>query len=85
MDTELGTGANVLVVALEGDDRNPGTLSRPFRTIQHAARLEGLTVQNARSAAFTVRDSHHVDLYHNKTNKTFSSGIAVWDTGVCFP
>ncbi len=162
MDTELGTGTNVLFVALGGDDRNPGTLNRPFRTIQHAARsakagntvlireglyhihhpiqpvnsgkpgawiryaalstrsgpgerviidawsipvgppngkppyphdqgafqiqdvcyirVEGLTVQNARSAAFTVRDSHHVDLYHNRTNKTFSSGIAVWDT-----
>ena len=43
-------------------------------------RVEGLTVQNARSAGFTVRDSHHVDLYHNETRRTFSSGIAVWDS-----
>lgn len=144
-------------VALEGDDQNPGTLARPMRTIQHAARLaktgdtvliregfyrihnpirpvnsgkpgawiryaaypgervvidardipvgpphgtppyphdqgafqiqdvgyirvEGLTVQNSRNAGFTIRDSHHVNLFHNRTNKTFSSGIAVWDT-----
>jgi hypothetical protein len=150
-------GAKILHVALEGNDGNPGTLIRPYRTIQHAARLakagdtvliregfyrihhpirtansgkpgawiryagypgervvidardipvgpphgtppyphdqgafqiqdvgyirvEGLTVQNARSAGFAIRDSHHVDLYHNRTNKTFSSGIAVWDT-----
>jgi len=43
-------------------------------------RVEGLTVQNARSAAFAVRDSHHVDLFHNRTDRTFSSGIAVWDS-----
>ena len=28
----------ILHVALEGDDQNPGTLARPMRTIQHAAR-----------------------------------------------
>lgn len=150
-------GARILHVALEGNNRNPGTPMKPYGTIQHAARsakagdtvlirkglypihhpikpvnsgkpgawiryagypgervvidaenipvppphgappyphdqgafqiqdvcyiqVEGLMVQNARSAAFTIRDSHHVDLYRNRTDKTFSSGIAVWDT-----
>ncbi len=157
MDATPKTGAEILHVALEGDDQNPGTLARPLRTIQHAARsakagdtvliregfyriqapiqpvnsgkpgawiryasypgervvidardipvglphgtppyphdqgafqiqdvgyirVEGLTVQNSRKAGFTIRDSHHVNLFHNRTNKTFSSGIAVWDT-----
>ena len=30
---------------------------------------------------FTIRDSSNVDLINNTTRGTFSSGIAVWDTG----
>jgi len=43
-------------------------------------RVENLKIVNSHSAAFTVRDSHHVELLHNATDNTFSSGIAVWDT-----
>lgn len=43
-------------------------------------RVEGLTVRNAHLAGFTVRDSHHIALVGNRTDRTFASGIAVWDT-----
>lgn len=43
-------------------------------------RVEGLTVRNAHQAGFTVRDSHHVALVGNSTDRTFASGIAVWDS-----
>ena len=157
IDTKSQDNTGIFYVGLEGDDRNPGNIFKPWGTIQRAARsvkagdtvlireglyviknpirpancgkpgawiryaafpgerveidardipvglplgtppyphdqgsfqiqdvcyiqVEGLMIQNARSAGFTIRDSHHVNLYHNRTNKTFSSGIAVWDT-----
>ena len=43
-------------------------------------RIKQLTLTNAHQAGFTVRDSHHIELYNNTTNTTFSSGIAIWDT-----
>jgi Right handed beta helix region len=43
-------------------------------------RVEGLTLRDAQQAGFTVRDSHHVALVGNTTQRTFASGIAVWDT-----
>jgi len=148
---------NTFYVAINGQDSNPGTLAKPWATINHAAevlkagqtvyirggtyrinqqiktknsgrknnwivyasypgeqatieannikivpptgnepyfhdqgafqiekvsyiRIKQLKLTNAYQAGFTVRDSHHIELYNNTTNKTFSSGIAIWDT-----
>jgi Right handed beta helix region len=43
-------------------------------------RVASLAVINSHDAGFTVRDSSNIDLINDKTNGTFSSGIAVWDT-----
>jgi hypothetical protein len=43
-------------------------------------RVANLTVINSHDAGFTIRDSSNVDLINNTTRRTFSSGIAVWDT-----
>lgn len=40
--------------------------------------IENLTLINSRNAGFTVRNSHHIDFYHNTTINTYSSGIAIW-------
>jgi hypothetical protein len=44
-------------------------------------RVANLTVINSHDAGLTIRDSSHVDLINNTMQGTFSSGIAVWDTG----
>jgi hypothetical protein len=41
-------------------------------------RIKNLELNNSHSAGFTVRDSHHIELYNNTTKSTYSSGIAVW-------
>ncbi|HEY9602044.1 MAG TPA: right-handed parallel beta-helix repeat-containing protein [Allocoleopsis sp.] len=146
---------NGVYVALNGNDSNPGTLEKPWATINHAAevakagetvyirggtyrlnqqiraknsgtktawivyssypgeqaildardiqigppvgnppfphdqgafqvekvsyiRIKNLELDNSHSAGFTVRDSHHIELYNNTTKTTYSSGIAVW-------
>jgi Right handed beta helix region len=43
-------------------------------------RIANLAVINSHDAGFTVRDSSHVDLINNSSARTFSSGIAVWDS-----
>jgi hypothetical protein len=42
-------------------------------------RVKHLEVTNSHNAGFTVRDSDHVELYNNKTENTFASGIGVWN------
>jgi hypothetical protein len=41
-------------------------------------RIKNLELNNSHSAGFTVRDSHHIELYNNTAKTTYSSGIAVW-------
>jgi hypothetical protein len=43
-------------------------------------RVIGLAVHRSYQAGFMIRDSHHVELYNNTTDTTFSPGIAAWDT-----
>ena len=43
-------------------------------------RVIGLAIKNAHNSGFTIRDSHHIELYNNITDTTFSPGIGVWDT-----
>jgi len=43
-------------------------------------RVIGLAIHKSHQAGFMVRDSHHVELYNNITDTTFSPGIAAWDT-----
>ena len=43
-------------------------------------RINNLELTNSHNAGFTVRDSRYIELYNNKTETTFSSGIAIWDT-----
>jgi hypothetical protein len=43
-------------------------------------RVIGLAIHNSHQAGFMIRDSHHVELYNNITDTTFSPGIAAWDT-----
>jgi hypothetical protein len=43
-------------------------------------RVKNLTVIRSHNAGFTIRDSDHIDLLNNRTDQTFSSGIAAWDT-----
>ena len=60
----------------------------PFPHDQGAFQVEGvsyirikqLKVTNSHNSGFTVRDSHHIELYNNTTETTFSPGIAIWDT-----
>ena len=61
---------------------SPTALSNGAFQIEGVAyiRVTDLTVINSHDAGITVRDSAHVDLINNKTDGTFSSGIAVWDT-----
>jgi hypothetical protein len=59
-----------------------GPLDNGAFQIEHVSyiRVINLTVTNSHDAGFTVRDSSHVDLINDRTSRTFSSGIAVWDT-----
>jgi hypothetical protein len=65
----------------------PPSGSPPFPHDQGAFQLEkvryiqvsNLEIINSRNAGFTIRQSHHVDLYNNKTENTFASGIGVWN------
>jgi len=43
-------------------------------------RVQGLTIARSHRAGITVRDSHHVTLLDNTIDRTFTSGIAVWDS-----
>jgi hypothetical protein len=43
-------------------------------------RVANITVINSHAAGFTIRDSSDIELINNRTEGTFSSGIAVWDT-----
>lgn len=60
----------------------------PFPQDQGAFQVEGvsyirinkLKVTNSHNSGFTVRDSHHIELYNNTTDTTFSPGIGIWDT-----
>ncbi|MGB0562592.1 MAG: right-handed parallel beta-helix repeat-containing protein [Spirulinaceae cyanobacterium] len=47
-------------------------------------RIQGLTLQNAHSAGFEVRNSQYIDLFNNTTINTFSCGILV-DAGIPVP
>lgn len=146
---------NTFYIALNGNDSNPGTLDKPWATINHAAevikagdtvylrggtyritqqirtknsgtqkawivyssypgeqaiidaddvqvapptgnppfphdqgafqivglsyiRIKNLEIKNSHNAGFTIRNSHHIELYNNTTDTTFSSGIAIW-------
>ena len=60
----------------------------PFPQDQGAFQVEGVSyirikkikITNSHNSGFTVRDSHHIELYNNTTETTFSPGIAIWDT-----
>jgi hypothetical protein len=43
-------------------------------------RVIGLALKNSHQAGFMIRDSHHVEMYNNLTDTTFSPGIAAWET-----
>jgi hypothetical protein len=43
-------------------------------------RVRNLMVIRSHNAGFTIRDSSNIDLFNNRTDQTFSSGIAAWDT-----
>jgi hypothetical protein len=58
----------------------------PFDHDQGALQLEnvayiqvkGLEIVNSHNSGITARNSHHVSLYNNKIQNTFSPGIGVW-------
>lgn len=41
-------------------------------------RINNLKITNSYNGGFTINNSHHVELYNNTTDTTFSPGIAVW-------
>lgn len=41
-------------------------------------KVENLEVINSHNSGITVRNSHFINLYNNKTENTFSPGIGVW-------
>lgn len=43
-------------------------------------RVIGLEIRSSHQAGFMIRDSHHVELYNNRTELTFGPGIAAWET-----
>lgn len=43
-------------------------------------RVIGLSLRNSHQAGIMVRDSHHVEIVNNRTDTTFSPGIAAWDS-----
>jgi hypothetical protein len=66
------------------DIGNPNTYPHDQGTFQIERvcyiRVIGLVVHQSHQAGFMIRDSHHVELYNNITDTTFSPGIAAWDT-----
>lgn len=60
----------------------------PFPHDQGAFQLEnvqyiqvkGVEIINSHNSGITVRNSHHIHLYNNKTRNTFSPGIGVWNS-----
>jgi hypothetical protein len=66
------------------DIGNPSTYPHDQGTFQiervSYIRVIGLVIHKSHQAGFMIRDSHHVELYNNITDTTFSPGIAAWDT-----
>lgn len=66
----------------------PASGHPPFAHDQGAFQLENvayirvktLEISNSHNSGFTVRNSHHIELYNNQTTNTFSPGIGVWNS-----
>jgi parallel beta-helix repeat protein len=75
-------GENVVLDANKINGPSEGALNNGALQIEHVSyiRISNLTVINSHDAGITVRDSSDIELINNKTDGSFSSGIAVWDT-----
>jgi hypothetical protein len=69
---------HILVAPPTGEPPYPHDQGAFFIENKSYILIENLTLMNSHNAGFTVRNSHHINFYHNIIINTYSSGIAIW-------